>query len=209
MRGSSGPFAGQYSPATIRWWMESIQGTRWDGSPYGHFDVLCDMLLGRSAEETELLSYCHRRVVVDGARSASGRWCVCLTERAPSAGEARGSLGGDGMSGLIAIIRDLESAADALPIAWSSTQQVFEAQGRDGVYRARLVYYRRNLRVREIDRWLEPRDPDTGRPRSRALTYYLMSRSLGGARTECTWPRKEPVPLRERLLPVVGRTQAA
>ena len=191
-RGSSGPFAGQYSPATIRWWMESIQGTRWDGSPYGHFDVLCDMLLGRSAEETELLSYCHRRVVVDGARSASGRWCVCLTERAPSAGEARGSLGGDGMSGLIAIIRDLESAADALPIAWTSTQQVFEAQGRDGAYRARYQRWRRGLLVREQDRWTEPIDPETRHPKSRLLAYATMAYALGwrDQRAACRWPRR-------------------
>jgi hypothetical protein len=183
------PFDGCYKPSALRWWHETIPGARWDGSAYGHLEVMQQMVMGRSADDMEALAYCFQRTVIEGARSASGRMCVCLSEKAPAAGEARGAAGSDGMSSQIALLQDLYRAADGLPISWGSTQAIFEAQGRMGVFRPRYVYYRNNLRVREIDRWLEPRDSETGRPRSRSLAYYLMAVTLGGAQTECRWPK--------------------
>jgi hypothetical protein len=182
--------------------MTTIEGARpWDRtSPdYGHFGVLLSMLGGRAPDETEQLAYCHQRVVGEGARSSSGLWCVCLSEDAPRLAENRRGGGMDGMASLICVKRDLESAADGLPIGWKSTERIFKAQHRTSTYGARLTYLLRNLRVREIDRWQEPRDPETGRLRSASLTHYLMSLSLGGARTECRWPRVQPVTLIEQM----------
>lgn len=137
----------------------------------------------------ESLAYCHQRVVYDGARSSSGRWCICLGEEPPSAGEARGSLGSDGFSGLLGVLSDLEHAADRLPISWKSTERIFRVQGRLGTWNERFAHYNRGLRIRDIDRWLEPRTDD-GRPQSTQLAYYLMSLALDGARTTCCWPRR-------------------
>ncbi len=187
-----GLWTDRYSPAKIRWWHAVIRRHERPSDPedYCHFSVLHEMLHGRSAEETEMLDWCYRRVVHERAgHRVTGEWCVCLSENPPSAGEARGSVGGDGMSSLIAVKQDLEHAADQLPISWTSTQGIFEAQSRADIYRVRLSYYRRNERVREIDRWIEPRDPQTGRARSSSLTFYLMALALGGAKTECAWPK--------------------
>lgn len=182
------PWDGCYHASTVRWFHETIPDYRGVGTVYGHFQVLRHMVVGKSADDLESLAYCHSRVVHEGARSASGRWCICLDEEPPSAGEARGTLGSDGFSGMLGVQSDLERAADTLPIAWKTTERVFKAQGRSATYGARFTYYNRNLRVRPIDRWLEPRD-DLGRPRSTQLTYYLMALSLDGARTTCRWPR--------------------
>ncbi len=126
---------------------------------YSHFDVLRYMIMGRSAEDTEALEFCHSRVIHERAgHRVTGEWCVCLSERPPSTGDARGSGGSDGFSSLLSLKADLERAADSLPISWTSTQAIYEAQGRGLLYRGRLMTYRQNLRVREIDRWLESRD---------------------------------------------------
>jgi hypothetical protein len=167
--------------------MESVPGSGWDGSTYSHYSVLLAIIGGRSADEAEGLSYCHDRVVNDGARSASGRWCVCLSEVAPATAESRGR-GGDGVAALLCVKADLEYAADSLPISWSTTQRVFETQQRAGAWQSRFLAYRQNRAVREIDRWHEPRDSESGRPKSAALSNYLQSLALGGARTECGWP---------------------
>jgi hypothetical protein len=197
--GSFSAFSGHFSPATVRWWHAIIDGAYSDGSAYGHFDVLRHMIGGRSAEETEQLEYCHARVVVDGARSTSGLWCVCLNESAPATVSGRGGASGDGMSALVCIKQDLERAADALPILWKSTERIFKAQGRTGVYGQRRTYYLRNLKVREIDRWQEPRDPDSGHLRSTSLAFHLMSRELGGVRDVCDWPCKQPAQFKLKI----------
>lgn len=174
----------------MRWWSETIPGYMGEGTSYGHFDVLRQMVMGKSADDLEALAYCMSRVIYEGARSASGRWCICLDESPPSAGEARGTLGSDGFSGLIGVVQDLESAADTLPISWKATERVFKAQGRSALWGVKFTYYNRNLRVREIDRWIEPRDAETGRLQSTQLAYYLMALSLHGSRTECEWPKR-------------------
>lgn len=179
----------------LRWYHETIPDYMGPGTTYGHVRVLRHMVTDKSADDLEALAYCMTRVVYDGARSASGRWCICLREEPPSAGDARGTLGSDGFSGMLGVLRDLEYAADTLPISWKSTERAFIAQERSAVYGPRLSYFLRNLRVREIDRWLEPRDSETGRPQSTQLTYYLMSLALGGARTECAWPRQATLEL--------------
>ncbi len=180
-----GPFCGHYTAAAVRWWLarspREDEGKRQDY--YTHFGALLDLGGGRSMDDTEALDWCYRATVLAGGGDMHGNLCICLRGDPPSAGEARGSIGGDGSAALTATIADLDHAADELPICWSTTQQIFETQQRTGVYRARLLAYRRNLNVRDIDRWQEPRSPGT-----RALTHYMMAMTLGGARTECALP---------------------
>src|SRR5207253_1117089 len=140
------------------------------------------------------------------ARSSSGLWCVCLNEDAPATVSGRGSGRGDGTSALIAVLTDLEFAADQLSIGWKTTERIFQAQQRSGVWGARFTYYNRNLHVREIDRWLEPRDPDTGRAQSTQLAFWLMSRALGGVSDTCAWPRRNLIGIKDnpirQLIPI-------
>lgn len=187
-------FDGTYSPSKCRWWHETIPGALWDLSAYGHLDVLNAMINGgRSVDDTEALDWCYRRVVDEGARSGSGRWCVCLTEDAPSAGEARGSIGGDGIAALVAVRADLEHAVDELPIGWATTSDLYQIQGRSALYHARFREFKRGHRIRSVDRELEPIDPETRRPMSRQLAWYWQSWVLScqpdGDGIAWRWPR--------------------
>ena len=189
------PFCGHFPPAAIRWWSTVMK--RDYTEDYSHHRVLRAMLNGRSAEDTEMLSYCYERVINQRAgHRVTGEWCVCLSENAPSAGVARGEGKSDGFSTLLSLAVDLEHAADALPISWSTTRRVFEAQARGDVWQMRFGRYTSGELVREIDRWLEPRDQETGRLRSASLTFYLMALAVHGARTYCEWPRRQPTPIR-------------
>jgi hypothetical protein len=178
-----------YRPSAMRWWHTTIKRkyTKNDPDDLGHFDLLLKMIAGGgSAEDAVALDYCFYRCIDDGARSSSGLWCICLKELPPSAAEARGhASSGATAEALVSIKVDLNHAADLLPISWGSTQSVFEVQGRSASYHARLNYFRRGLGVREIDTWLEPRSLETGQIQSRAMTNYLMSRTLGGVRQTC------------------------
>jgi hypothetical protein len=189
-------FCEHWTPLKVRWWLfcaESVVNST-DDNPsgrYGHFDVLCDMLGGRSAEETEQLEHCFQRVYYGGARDPWHGWtCVCLRE-STSAGEARGSIGGDGTASILALIVDLERAADALPLPWRATEAVFNALGHPITYRDRMKFLARGV-VRDVDRELEPIDPETRRPRSRQLVEAWMAYELGyrDRSATCRWPRK-------------------
>lgn len=199
-------FCEHFDPLKIRWWLFYVDGLPREGERYSHFDVLCTLIGGRSAEETEQLEHCFQRVYYGGARDSWHNWpCVCLRE-STSAGEARGSMGGDGMSSIVAIIADLDRAADALPLPWTSTQFVFKALGRERMYADRLRFLSRGV-VRQVDCDHEPIDLDTRRPRSRRLVEAWLAYELGwrDRRASCRWPRRPEVVID---LPVVGRDRA-
>jgi hypothetical protein len=126
-------------------------------------------------------------VFYDGARDPIHGWpCVCLRE-STQAGDARGSVGGDGMSSILAIIVDLERAADLLPIPWRATERIFKALGRGRTYADRLRFVSRG-KVRDVDLEHEPIDPETRRPRSNQYVEAWMAWALGW-RGWSTWPR--------------------
>jgi len=186
-----------WTPFKVRWWLFSAEGMGgWDirtgdKGRYSHFDVLCAMLGGRSAEETEQLGHCFSRVYHGGARDPWHGWpCVCLRE-STSAGEARGSVGGDGMSSILALIADLERAADALPTHWRATEAVFAALDRKQIWSDRMRFLQRGV-VRDVDREVEPIDPEMRQPRSKRLVEAWMAYELGwrDRRASSRWPRR-------------------
>jgi hypothetical protein len=186
-----GAWCGHYTPSAVRWWLAGIKRhvEPTDPEDYSHYDVLLKMIGGRSAEDAEALDHCYARVVHGGAgHRVTGEWCVCLSEDPPPAAVTSAGRGSDGNAALLCVKADLEHAADLLPISWSTTQRTFETLQRVGVWQARYGYYLKNLGVREIDRWLEPRDPETRKPKSAALSNWLMSRALGGVKDVCPWP---------------------
>lgn len=189
-------FCEHFPPLKLRWWLFFARGAIAHGAAddrLSHFDVLCDMLGGRCAEETEQLDHCFQRVYYGGARDPLHGWpCVCLRENT-SAGEARGSKGGDGMSAILGLITDLERAADQLPLPWKATERIFEALGRDGVYRARMTYLRHCKGVRQVDLEHEPIDLETRRPKSMRLAEAWMAYVLGwrDRAATCRWPRRQ------------------
>lgn len=170
-------FCEHYPPGKVRWWLHQPQGEGYRGyRVLGHLAVLGHMLGGRSAEETEALSHCFKRVVHDGLRDPIHGWpCVCLREEPPSAGEARGHVGGDGMSSIIAIFEDLRRAAEALPVPWLATRRIYATLGLSETYFARLNLVTQGQLVREVDREPESCLPDEATGRVRHNCYYQAS----------------------------------
>lgn len=187
-RHQHGAFCEHYPPLKVRWW-----------SHEPHMETLNTLIGGgRSAEESEALDYCFRRVYYDGARDPiHGFPCVCLREVAPSVGEARGSVGGDGMSALLSIRADLDHAADTLPIRWRATRRIFLAQGRPRAYRDRFGAYVEGRPLGEDDRLDDPCGADEDRRVRHSACYqeaYVRMAVALGYVAACRWPRRTARP---------------
>lgn len=177
-------FCEHYPPLKVRWWSHAP-----------HMQMLGALVAGgRSAEETEALDYCFRRVFYDGARDPiHGVPCICLREVAPSVGEARGSLGGDGVSGLLSVLLDLEHAADGLPIRWRATRRILLAQSRPMSYRKRFGAYAQGCPVQDDDRLDDPCGADEDRRVRHGACYqeaFVRMAVALGYQAVCRWPRR-------------------
>lgn len=169
------------SPLKIAFWL--ARTALWDDAPDAeptpvHYQALRTAADGdsHSQNETTRLSY-EWRLILSGRRDLFGRPCLCRHAvkwpEAPPGGGKRG----DSRAALVGLIADLERAADALPIGWSATREIFEIQGRGKTYAIRAAA-NAIFPLRLFDAEPEPKD-ERGRPRSRGEAYRRMATALG------------------------------
>ncbi len=145
------------------------------------------LVLGLGGDEAEALRY-EWQLIADGQRDLLGRPCLCSTiADFPQA--LMGGRGGahDSLATLCGLKADLVRAADTLPLPWRATERIFSEQRRDGVYQARMTYFRHGSLIRRRDRDPEPRD-EAGRYVSRQYCLAAIAWQLGWRGT-CRWPR--------------------
>lgn len=155
-------FDGGYSPRRIRFYLS-------------HWSALRGIAEHPSAGRGELDALRREWELVNSNATVMG---ICACERrgfyrsTPEEYLRGSSYTPEGADNVAALLADVERAADALPIHWRATWWIFQQQGRDAIWAARLATHRMLGLQRPQDRGIEPPDSE-----HRALG--MMARTLG------------------------------